>query len=207
MALKYGKKKTKLNSAFYTIVTVLLVSAVFLGMIEYLYVTAEEEAYENLHVQTKQIKDNIVLQLLSDRENLVTMANFAAKLHRDGEDYDLMFESFKSIGLIENIGILNPDNTFVTKAGSVDLDGLISFDEEKERTKTLVKSYSNLKTDELFIKCDLGEVVPTTQIEIIRSDYTIVLFELYTSGKDGHIITSDYKYILTIKSFLYYLCI
>ena len=83
----------------------------------------------------------------------------------------------------------------------------LAFDEEKERTKTLVKSYSNLKTDELFIKCDLGEVVPTTQIEIIRSDYTIVLFELYTSGKDGHIITSDYKYILTIKSFLYYLCI
>ena len=133
MAVKYGKKTQKQNSVLYTMVTAVLLCTLFLAMVNYFYTTAERDAYENLHVQTKQIKDDISLQLLSDRENLATMANFAAKLYSDGESYDLMFDSFKPIGLIENIGILNPDNVFVTKAGTIDLNGLISFNEEKER--------------------------------------------------------------------------
>ena len=133
MAKKYAKKKYKQHYVVYTVLTAILLSAVFLAMAGYFYTTAEAEAEEDLHVQTKQIKDDIILQLISDRENLATMANFAAKLYGDGESYDLMFESFKPIGLIENIGILNSDNVFVTKTGSMDLDGLISFEEEKER--------------------------------------------------------------------------
>ena len=133
MATTYNKKRQKHTVILYTVITTILLFAVVSGMVIYLYSTAEEDAYENLHMQTKQIKDDISLQLLSDRENLATMANFAAKLYTDGEDYDIMFESFKPIGLIENIGILNPDNSFVTKAGSINLDGKISFDEEKER--------------------------------------------------------------------------
>ena len=133
MAITYEKKKYRQHYVLYTVITAVLLLAVFLGMMGYLYTSAEEEAYENLHVQTKQIKDDITLQLLSDRENLATMANFAAKLYSDGEGYGLMFDSFKPIGLIHNIGILNPDNTFVTKAGTIDLDGLISFGEEAVR--------------------------------------------------------------------------
>ena len=133
MAIKYGKKKTKQHNILYTIVTAILLCAVFLAMVSYLYNKTEDEEYENLHVQTKQIKDDIILQLTSDRENLATMANFAAKLYSDGDDYGLLFESFKSIGMIENIGILNADNTFVTKAGSTNMDGVISFEEEKEK--------------------------------------------------------------------------
>ena len=86
-----------------------------------------------LHIQTKQIKDDLTLQLKSDRENLVTMANFAAKLYADGEHYGIMFDSFKPIGLFSNIGILKSDNTFVTKAGSIDLSGKISFADEAKR--------------------------------------------------------------------------
>ena len=61
------------------------------------------------------------------------MANFASKLYSDGESYDIMFDSFKPIGLFANIGILNPDNTFVTKAGQLDLTGKISFEKEAKR--------------------------------------------------------------------------
>ena len=121
MAIKYGKKKSKQHNILYTFVTAILLCAVFLAMVSYLYNKTEEEEYETLHVQTKQIKDDIILQLTSDRENLATMANFAAKLYSDGEDYSLLFESFKSIGMIENIGILNADNTFATKAGSTNM--------------------------------------------------------------------------------------
>lgn len=133
MAKKHGKKNHKQNNIIYTLITAILISAVFLSTIGYFYDNVEDEAYEMLHIQTKQIKDEITLQLKSDRENLVTMANFAAKLYSDGESYDRMFESFKPIGLFSNIGILNPDNTFVSKAGMIDLDGKISFGEEALR--------------------------------------------------------------------------
>ncbi|MBO5744043.1 MAG: GGDEF domain-containing protein [Clostridia bacterium] len=133
MPIKYGKKKNKKYNVFYTVITALLICAVFLSMVNFFYNQAEDEAYEMLHIQTKQIKDDLTLQIKSDRENLVTMANFASKLYADGESYDLMFESFKPIGLFSNIGILNPDNTFVTKKGSIDLNGKISFEEEAIR--------------------------------------------------------------------------
>ena len=133
MAIKYGKKKSKQHNILYTIITAITLCAVFLVMVNYLYNKAENEAYENLHVQTKQVKDDLILQLTSDRENLSTMANFAAKLYSDGEDYSLLFQSFTPIGMIENIGILNKDNTFSTKAGTIDMSGILSFEEEKEK--------------------------------------------------------------------------
>lgn len=129
MAFKREKNR-KQTMIVYTLITVAVLCAVFLSMVSYLYTSAKAEAYENLHVQTKQIKDDIHLQMMSDRENLATMANFAAKLYSDGEGYELMFSSFKPIGLIANIGILNADGTFATKAGTIDLNGHISFEEE-----------------------------------------------------------------------------
>ncbi len=133
MPITYKRKKYKQNNFLYTIVTAFLICAVFFAMVTSFYHKAEDEAYEMLHLQTKQIKDDLTLQLKSDRENLVTMANFAAKLYADGESYDIMFDSFKPIGLLSNIGILNKDNTFVTKMGSLDLGGKISFQEEALR--------------------------------------------------------------------------
>ena len=135
MAIKYGRKKRKQSNIFNTVVTAFLLCTIFLSVVSYFFISAEEEAYETLHIQTKQIKDDIHLQLHSDFENLETMANFASKLHRDGESYDLLFESFKPIGLIANIGILTPDNVFLTKAGSMDLTGRISCEEEAKRGK------------------------------------------------------------------------
>lgn len=130
MAIKYGRKKRKQNNIIYTILTAVLVCTIFASLIASFYYEAEEEAYEMLHIQTKQIKDDLTLQIKSDRENLVTMANFASKLYSDGESYNLMFDSFKPIGLFSNIGILNPDNVFVTRVGSIDLTGKISFADE-----------------------------------------------------------------------------
>ncbi len=151
MAIKYGKKRNRKNNILYTVISAVLLCAVFLTMVGYFYTAAEGEAYETLHIQTKQIKDDMELQLLSDRENLATMANFAAKLYSDGESYDLMFDSFKSIGLIENIGILMPDNTFVTKVGSVDLDGQISFEDEKAKGEYISGRVKDLTRDDYEI--------------------------------------------------------
>ncbi|MBE7054619.1 MAG: GGDEF domain-containing protein [Ruminococcaceae bacterium] len=147
MALTYERKKQRQNNILYTIITAVLICAVFLGMVTSFYFEAEDEAYEMLHIQTKQIKDDLILQIKSDRENLVTMANFAAKLYADGESYNLMFESFKPIGLFSNIGILNPDNTFVTKMGSIDLNGKISFRDEASRGEYISGRVTDLTRD------------------------------------------------------------
>lgn len=130
MLIKYGKSKQKNSNIVYTVVSVILLVLTFLYMVSYLYTSTEKGAYEDLHIQTKQIKDDIRLQMISDRENLQTMASFAAKLYKDGEDYDILFESFQPIGLIENIGILNRENMFATKSGKMDLNGKISFEQE-----------------------------------------------------------------------------
>ncbi len=74
-------------------------------------------------------------------------------------------------------------------------------------SKTLKATFNNLKTDKLFIRCDLGECLPTTQFEIRRADYTKITFDLYESGKNGHIITCNYRYKLTFKGLLYHLCV
>lgn len=75
-------------------------------------------------------------------------------------------------------------------------------------SKELHSVYKGLNIDEkLYIRCYLGEVIPTTQIEIERMDYTKVTFEIYTSGKTGHILVNSYKFKMTIRSFIYALCI
>ncbi len=130
LATKYGKRKQSQNTVLFTLLTILVVCAVFFAMVRSFYSMALEEANEMLHMQTKQIKDDITLQMKSDRENLATMASFAAKLYMDGEGYDILFESFKPIGLISEIGILNEDNTFSSRLGRIDMSDKLSFSEE-----------------------------------------------------------------------------
>ena len=179
---KFGKP------IIYTFVTLILMSAIVLSLIGYLYNTAEERAYENLHVQTKQIKDDLTLQILSDRENLATMANFAAKLYLDGDDYSLMFNSFKPIGLIENIGILTPDNTFITKSGSISLDGRISFEDEVTRGAYISGRIADLTNDgyELIRSAvpivaggeTVGVLYGVIKLDKISEKYTVMANEL-----------------------------
>ena len=74
-------------------------------------------------------------------------------------------------------------------------------------SKDLKASHKDLNVnDTLYVRCDLGEVVPTTQITIERMDYTKVTFEIYLSGKNGNIIVDKYKFQMTIQSLIYYLC-
>ncbi len=129
----YDKLKIRQSKVVYTLLLALLLSTVFLVIIGYVYINAENDGFESLHARTKEIKDDITLQMISDRENLQTMANFAAKLYSDGEEYEILLRSFKSIGLIENVGILMPDNSFVTKVGTVDVSGALDFEEEVQK--------------------------------------------------------------------------
>lgn len=187
MSRTYEQKKQKNHTALYTIVPILLIIAIFLAMTIFLFSQAEDDAYEMLHIQTKQIKDDLTLQLKSDRENLVTMANFAAKLYADGESYDLMFQSFKPIGLFANIGILNADNTFVTKVASIDLDGKISFAEEAARGAYISGRVPDLTRD--------GEEIIRSAVPIkVNGDTVGVLYgviKLDTIGEKYNAMASE----------------
>lgn len=56
----------------------------------------------------------------------------------------------------------------------------------------------------LYVRCDLGEFLPFIRVEIERLDFTKVSFNLNTSGKNGDLISYNYKYTTGIKSILYY---
>lgn len=116
-----------------TAFTVLVLVAIFLYVVKYTYDTAKENGFENLHIDTKTVREDIELQMVSDMENLQTMASLAAKLHANGESMDVVLNAFKSIGLIEEVGILLPDGTFVTRAGKLSLSEEITYDSEVKK--------------------------------------------------------------------------
>lgn len=127
------------NRIVYTFIAEVLLCVAFLSMVYYTYQRAEDTAFENLHMKTKEIKDDISLQMFSDRENLVTIANIAANLYNEGKSYDMLFKSFKSIGLIENIGILTSDNKFLTRLGEYEPGNEISFEEEAKKAISITR--------------------------------------------------------------------
>ena len=188
MTMTYIRKKQKQNNILYTIITAVLICAVFLTMIMSFYIQAEDEAYEMLHIQTKQIKDDLTLQLKSDMENLATMANFAAKLHADGDDYSLMFEAFKPIGLYSRIGILTPDCIFITKDETVDLKKRINFEKEVMLGEHITgRTYSYSKPGEEVVRCavpikvngkTVGIMYGIIKIETINQKYANMVKEL-----------------------------
>ena len=179
MPTRFGQKKHSQHYVFHTVITAVLLCSIFLAMVGFLYVDAMNEAEENLHVQTKQIKDDITLQLISDRENLSTMANFAATLYSEEERYDIMFESFKPIGLIENIGILNSDNTFVTRTGTIETGETFSFEEEVKKGSYISSRVSDITTR--------GKEIIRSAVPIMVGDETVgILYGVIRLDKIGN---------------------
>lgn len=131
-----------------------------------------------------------------------------------------LYEEFDVIPYNSNVDIENEDNVLIVDSEGCEFTiksnfGIetikiykLNYDSGMNRitSKDLVNSFDNLNRAKLFVRCDLGEIFPTTQIEVKRSDYTIITFDIYESGKNGHLITSNYKFKLTFKGMLYHLC-
>lgn len=126
----FNKIKNNRGQLAYTVFTLILLCAVVFAMTWYTYEFSEKQSLENLSEETQRIAGSVTQQVLSDRANLFTMANFAAELYADGDDFHLMFDSYEAVGLVENIGILLPDHRFITKLGTLDVGKNISFAEE-----------------------------------------------------------------------------
>lgn len=100
-----------------------------------IYTTEETEAYEILHIQTKQFKDDIKGQISSAQGTIALVANLASELYEKNVDFSLVFESYEPTGLISNVGILQPDNTFVTKKDILNFNSVLSFEDEAAKGK------------------------------------------------------------------------
>lgn len=116
-----------------TIVTVFVLFVIIVSMIRYVYIFAEEMAFEQLHMETLQIKRDINLQMQTNHETLKAIGDFVLKLRERGETYDSLFESFTKVGLFDNLGLFFPDGILVTGRGSTDLNGILSFEEEVKK--------------------------------------------------------------------------
>ncbi len=131
----FKKLQNNVEVVLYTVFTILLIVITAGVTINYRFNYSEKEAFEKLKVETEQLRSEISLQIVSDMENLETMASFAEKLYADGYGYELLFESFEEIGLFQNIGILFPDNTMQTKGKVLDIGNLIDFEAEAAKGK------------------------------------------------------------------------
>lgn len=143
------KRKNK-NIIFAMVATILLLS-IFLIMMGGIYAREEAECYENLHVQTKQFKDDFTGQLQSDSEALSLVANLAGELHKTGQDMQLVFDSYEPTGFISNVGILQPDNTFITKKGVLNFNGILSFAEEVNKGEYISGRVADVTNKEIEI--------------------------------------------------------
>ena len=126
------------------------------------------------------------------------------------------FDSKFDIWDEDNVLILDTNGTEFTLQSDYGIDNLdiykVEYNINPDGTlqlvsKTLKSSYKNLKKDKLYVRCNLGEILPTTHFEIRRSDYTTISFDLVESGKNGHIIASNLKSKLAFKGFLFHLCV
>lgn len=133
MAIKYNKTKKKYINIVYAVLTVMLVCIILLAMMLDVYRTAEQEGYESLHVSTKQFKEDLILQINSDMENLSTMAQLASALYTKGENIEMIVNSFKPIGLLKTVGIMTPDANFITQQGSVYVGDVLNFETERAK--------------------------------------------------------------------------
>ena len=164
--IKTDKKRRNINTIACTVVAVVMLFASILVMVNHIYKTANDEAYEKLHMETLQIKQDINLQMRSDQENLETMARFAARLHSNGEDYSLLFDSFHEIGLFENIKMLLPNNVLITKEGSEYIGDKISFVDEAKKGE-----YISGRVEDLTIE---GREVVRSVTPVLAEDGTTV---------------------------------
>ena len=172
-----GKNQNKHKRIIYGIVVALLLVAVFLNMLGYVYETERENAFEELHMKTKGIKEEISLQMVSDRENLLTMAKLAAALYEEGGNFDVLLNTFEPIGLIEELGVLMPDNTYHKKSGTYDATGRLSFEEDTlrgEYVSGVVKKINN--PDKAVIRSAVPIVVKG---EVVAMLYGVASPELY----------------------------
>lgn len=117
----------------YTSIMVFFVLLFAGGTVLYLYNNADQEGFEKLAVEAAILEEDISLQMISDQENLITMARLGAHLYESNNRLNLLVDSFQSIGLINQIMLLMPDGTVILQNATAKAADNISFEEEAKK--------------------------------------------------------------------------
>lgn len=188
MSLKQVKTKKTSKILIYSIITSIILLLLLMSAAMQIEENTLNQAREQLHIETSQIKEDITLQINSDRENLHTIASFASTLHKEGKDFHIVFDSFESIGLIEKLVIMLPDNTCISKKGKFTVNNDMTFEDELKKgeyTSGRVPSFTppkrNVVRNAVHIKHN-GEVVGIlygiTELEELQNRYATIVNDL-----------------------------
>ncbi len=120
-----------------TVIGVLLIFLTVCIMILQVFAYSEKQAFEKMEREVKQVKDEISFQIESDMEKLTIMANVAEKLYEDGDNYYLLLGSYEKLGLIEGVGILLKNGTFISDGKAVDASQFLDFEEEVQKNEPI----------------------------------------------------------------------
>lgn len=207
MSLKRAKNKKISKVLIYSVITIIILSALLVSAAMQIENNTLNQAREQLHMETKQIKEDITLQINSDRENLHTIASFASTLHKEGKDFRIVFDSFESIGLIEKLVIMLPDGTCISRKGRFTPDNGMTFEDELKKgeyTSGRVPSFAppkrNVVRNAVHIKHD-GEVVGIlygiTELQELQNRYASIVNDLNAQlyiydGKTGDFIVDTF---------------
>lgn len=162
----------------YTVAVAVILILVLLMVSSYVYSEAKRDGYEELHIQTREIKTDMELQVKSDMENLTTMARFAATLYENGEGFNLLTDSYKKIGIIDDIGVLTEDNMLYTRAGVKDVTGALDFEKEAQRGTYISNiEYDVTATDKKIIRSAVPVIVDGKTVAILYGATSIETLE------------------------------
>lgn len=62
------------------------------------------------------------------------------------------------------------------------------------------------QNEKFYIKVNIPDTYPGCYIKLKQKDGIKIQFGVYASGDDGSLIILNYKYNMTLKSWIYYLC-
>ncbi len=152
----------KKNHIIYSFVMGLLLACVIASIISYMYAHSKKEVFERLRLETLRQKESISLQITSDRETLSSMAMLIGVNYNDTSGYVEVCKSFKPFGLCYEIGILVPGDILITKHGTTDVAGKLSFEEEKAKGVYVSGRETDVTNPEIT---NIRSVVPITDAD------------------------------------------
>ncbi len=124
------------NRVLYTLIAIFLLICVFVATMGFIYTIIERDAYTDLERQTDSLSYELDSRLVAERNNIVSTARLAENLYATYgvEGLDLMVKNFNSVGLIDNIGILLPNNNLLTRIDiTIDTSDYLPFSKESKK--------------------------------------------------------------------------
>jgi len=176
------------KSIISAVLVLLLLCFICMISISYVYHKTEENSYEQLHLQTKLVKDNIDLQFFSDRENLATIASLASHHYEDDLGFRMIVDSFQPIGLICRIEILNEENKVITQSGEINPPDGYTFEEEAKKGEYVSGEVAGFeRPDVSVIRSSVPIVSGGKTVGILYGVIDVdFLNEKYRATVDGH---------------------